>query len=101
MLDHRVEQLEEGAEPPSPRVPRRVVWLTLAGLAALVSLFVLTVALAGADVRSMDGSMPSGGGATALMVAGSAACTVAMLAVVVIAVRRATRHRRPRLTSSA
>jgi beta-lactamase regulating signal transducer with metallopeptidase domain len=36
VLEHRVEQLEDGREPPLPRVPRRERWLTAAGLVALV-----------------------------------------------------------------
>lgn len=93
VLEHRVEQLEDGAEPPLPLVPKRAVWLTLAALAALVGLFAVTVARAGTDVLSMDGSMPSGGAATALAVLGSVVCTIGMVAVAV-AVLHATRHRR-------
>jgi len=94
-LDHRVEQLEDGAEPPLPRVPRRALWLTVAGIGALTGLFALTVALAGADVLAMDDSMPDGGGAIALTVAGSVACTVGVVALAAVIVRRVTRHRRP------
>jgi hypothetical protein len=94
VLDHRVEQLEDGVEPPLARVPRRVAWLTVGGLGALAGLFALTVALAGTDMMSMDGSMPTGGPATAMAVLGGVACTAAMAAVVVIALGRGTRQRR-------
>jgi hypothetical protein len=94
VLDQRVEQLEDGTEPPLPRVPRRAAWLTVAGLGALAGLFALTIALAGADVLAMDGSMPTGGMATAMTVLGSVACTAAMATAVVVALRGGTGHRR-------
>lgn len=94
VLDHRVEQLEHGAKPPLPRVSRRAAWLTVAGLGALAGLFALTIALASPDVLAMDGSMPTGGMATAMTVLGSVACTAVMAAAVVVALGRGTGHRR-------
>jgi len=95
VLDHRVEQLEAGAEPALPRVPRRAAWLTIAGVGMLVGLFALSVATAGTDVLSMNDSMADGGMATtALGVAGGVACTAAVAGVAVMALRRGTGHRR-------
>lgn len=94
VLDQRVEQLEDGTEPPLPRVPRRAAWLTVAGLGALAGLFALTIALAGVDVLAMGGSMPTGGMATAMTVLASVACTATMAAAMGVAFRGGTGHRR-------
>lgn len=97
VLEHRVEQLEEGHEPPLPRVPPRTRWLTFAGLVALVGVFAVALAAAGPDVLSMDGSMPDNGSGsgTLLAVLGSVACTAAMIGAVAMLLSGA-RHRRAR-----
>ena len=93
VLEHRVEQLEGGTEPPLPGVPRRALLLTVAALGALAGLFALTIARAGTDMMAMDGSMPNAGGGVVLTVAGTLACTAAMGALVVIALGSGRGHR--------
>lgn len=97
-LDRRIEQLEAGTEPSLPLVPRSARWLTALALAALVGLFVLTVAGAGADAFAMSGSMPTSGSGVAMTVAGGLACTAAMATLAVLAIGGARRHRPRRLT---
>lgn len=92
LLEHRIQQLEEGVEPRLPPVPGTARWATAAGLAALVAAFVLAVAVASPDMLSMDGSMPRGGVGMALTMLSSTACTVAMVAVAAAALG-ATRDR--------
>ena len=84
VLEHRVEQLEKGCEPPLPRVPSRARWLTIGGLAALLAAFAVTLVAAGPDVLSMDGSMTGTGSGSVLAIVGGIACSAAMAAVAVM-----------------
>jgi Zn-dependent protease with chaperone function len=93
VVEYRVEQLEDGREPPLPRVPKRTRWLTAIGLAVLAAGFVLAVVAAGTDVFSMNNSMPSAADGTALAVAGSVTCSAAVVVAALWAFS-GTRHRR-------
>lgn len=58
-LELRVDQLERGAEPAFPPLPRPVLWATSAGLTALVAMLVAAVSAAGgrdALMERMDSS---------------------------------------------
>ncbi len=95
VLEHRLEQLEAGCEPPLPGLPRQAVLLTVAALGAIAGLFALAIGRGGTDLLAMDGSLPdSGGGGAALTIFGGVACTAAMAALVVTAARSGRRHRR-------
>lgn len=94
VLEHRIEQLENGCEPPQPGLPRQAVLLTFAALGAIAGLFALAIARGGTDLLAMDGSMPDSGAGAALTVFGGVACTAAMAALVVMAARSGRRHRR-------
>jgi Zn-dependent protease with chaperone function len=94
VLERRIEQLEAGSTPPLPRTPPRALALTSAALAALVGLFTLTIARGGSDLLAMDASMPDSPGGAVVTMLGSLACTAAMAALVVSALRSGRHHRR-------
>lgn len=60
LLDVRVEQLEEGAEPPLAHVSRRAVWLSAAGVTIVLITSIAALAGAGGPFAAMRQAMPAG-----------------------------------------
>lgn len=97
-LGLRVDQLERGAEPALPPVPRAALWATSAGLVGLVAMLVAAIAVAGGpDVlrdRMDSSSMAMGTWSAPLAFA---ACAGGWAAAVWLVVRwRRRAHRRVR-----
>lgn len=93
-MQHRVEQLEAGHEPPLPRIPRAALFVTAAGLAVLIGAVALTLGVSGTTTLSMNSSTGTSAAGAALAALGAVACAAPVAVLVGLAIRRGRSHRR-------